>query len=185
MNFKIGNYIECKIKKNRITKISLYNQLKEVFHKNEKDYVTYKGFAGRFYTKFYAEDLFQISYLLNIDLNKMRDEVINSNGNNNSKVLEIALARSNYSETYLKDYSKWFVIEDNTVYIIWFKLEGSMDLEYILEMYDFKKNTMKDITFLTCKAVAEMDKNWNTKSLDERLNSIKVYNKKVYDKLKS
>lgn len=183
MNFKIGNYIECKMKKNNITKIGLYNQLKDVFYNNEKEYIGYKGFASKFYTRFYAEDLFKISYLLGIDLNRMRDEVINLKKRESSKILDIALSKSKYVENYSGNYSKWFDIEEDFVYIVWFKIISLNDLEYTVEMYDLKEDKIKDITFLTCKAVSKMDKDWEDKNLDEKLNAIKLCNKKVYDKL--
>lgn len=184
MNFKIGNYIENEIKKNNLTKSGLYSQLKDVFYKKDKEnYVSYKGFASKFYTKFYAEELLKISYLLNIDLNKMRDEIISLNGNNREKILEIALCKSKYAENCTKEYAKWFIEEDGFVYIIWFKLIDVINLEYIVEMYDINKNILTDITFLTCKAIMVMDRKWKSKTLEERLHAIKLYNKRVYDEL--
>lgn len=186
MNFKIGNYFENEIRKNNLTKSGLYAQLKEVFYKNnEKKYVSYKGFASKFYTKFYAEDLFKISYLLNVDLNKMRDEIISLNANNRDKILEIALYKSKYATSFKDEYAKWFIEEDGYVYIIWFKLIDIATIEYIVEMYDVNKNDITDITFLTCKAIATMDKNWDTKTLEEKLHAIKFYNKRVYEELKN
>lgn len=182
MNFKIGTYLERKMKKNHITKVKLHEQLKNIFHKNE-EYVSYKGFATRFYTKFYAEDLFEISYLLGIDLNRMRDEIINSKKNNNSELLELALSESKYSEICAGDYSRWFTVEDNKVYIIWFKLMSPDNIDYIIEMYDLKESKMTDITFLTYKAVTELEKGCKDKNLDGKLDAIKVCNKRVYDRL--
>lgn len=182
MNFKIGNYLERKMKKNQITKVELHKQLKDIFYTNE-EYVSYKGFVTRFYNKLYAEDLFKISYLLGVDLNCMRDEIINSKKNEDEEIIELALEKSIHINKCFEDYSKWLAIEDDIVYIIWFKLTNTNSLEYMIEMYDLNKKEMIDITFLTYKAILEMDKDWGNKNLDERLNIIKKYNRQVYDRV--
>lgn len=182
MNYKIGNYIESKMKKNHITKVKLHEQIKDSFHLGD-DYVSYKGFATRFYTKFYAEDLFEISYLLGIDLNKMRDEMINAK-KNNSEVTDILLEKSRYIQTHSGEYSKWFEVEDDLIYVIWFKQADVNSIDYVIEMYDMNTDEIFDITFLTYNAVIGMEEGLNNKSLGEKLKAIKSCNKEVYDKLK-
>ena len=183
MDFKRGDYIEYKMKESNIKKIKLYNELKSIFHNNDDEYVSYKGFASRFYTKFYAEDLFEISYLLGIDLNKMRDELINARKSSDTKLLEKAMRKSKCISSHSGNYSKWFSVEKDIVYIVWFKPNDTKTLDYLIEMYDLKKDEMTDIIFLTYKAIVEMNKDWEDKSFDEKLSTIKACNKQVYDQL--
>lgn len=182
MNFKIGDYIENKMKEKDVTKTKLYEEIKEIFHPDQ-DYVTYKGFMTRFYTKFYATDLLEITYLLGIDLNKMRDEIINKKKNN--ELFDLVLSKSMHAKNFSDQYLRWFDVEDGIVYLVWYKQLSLDMLDYAIEMYDLSKGKIIDITFLKYKAILAAEKDLNNKTIEDKLKAIKLYNKKVYDKIES
>lgn len=183
MKLRIGDYLDCKIKSKGINKKELYEKLKECFHLNE-NYVQYKGFTSRFYGKLYAEDLLEISYLLGIDLNKMRDELMDRHKSDASIKVQEALLKSKYKVDPEKYFSRWSCVDSDFVYIVWFKININNDLiDVRVEMYDLNKEEIIDISYLTYLAIKEMDKEWKNKTFDDKMNTIKNLNKSFHDNL--
>ena len=181
MKLRVGDYLDCKIKSKGINKKELYERLKKCFHSNE-NYVQYKGFTSRFYGKLYAEDLFEISYLLGIDLNKMRDELMDKHKSDASIKVQEALLKSRYQADPENYFSRWSCVDSDFVYIVWFKINNdSVDIR--VEMYDLNEKEIIDISYLTYLAIKEMDKEWKDKAFNDKMNTIKDLNKNFYDKL--
>lgn len=181
MNLRIGDYLDRKIKEKEISKKELYDELKKNFHDGE-EYVKYKGFTSKFYRKLYAEDLIEISYILGIDLNEMRDTIIHKNKFNSITKVDDALKSSKYINLLDDKYAKWSFVEEGKVYIIWFKAIEVDLLDVKIEMYDIKKNEIFDISYLTYLAISKMDNNWENKDFEEKMHSIKNLNKMFYDR---
>ena len=182
MKLRIGDYLEKQIKNKGFTKKELYDRLKDDFHRSE-DYVKYKGFTSRFYGKLYAEDLIEISYILGIDLNEMRDTLLNNHKKNALVKIDEALFKSKYKENTENKFSRWSYVENNFVYIVWFR---PMDIELLdirVEMYDIKNNEIFDISCLTHLAIVRMDKEWKNKSFEDKMHSIVNLNKFFYEKM--
>lgn len=184
MKLRIGDYLDCKIKSKDINKKELYEKLKENFHSNE-NYVQYKGFTSRFYGKLYAEDLLEISYLLGIDLNEMRDELMNKHKSEVSMKVREALTKSKYGVDLENHFSRWSCVDSGFVYIVWFRIKKDNLIDIRVEMYDLEKKEMFDISYLTYLAIKKMDKEWECKNFNEKMNSIKDLNKRLYDNLHS
>lgn len=182
MKLRIGDYLDKQIKEKGITKKELYERLKDDFHSNE-EYVKYKGFTSRFYGKLYAEDLIEISYILGIDLNKMRDDLINKHKSKSLLKIKDALSKSKYVESSENQFSRWSFVENEFVYIVWFRPMGVELLDIRVEMYDIKNDTMFDISYLSYLAILKMDKDWENKNFEEKMHSIKNLNKRFHEKM--
>lgn len=182
MKLRIGEYLDKEIKKKGVSKKELYDKLKDNFYPN-KDYVKYKGFTSKFYRKLYAEDIMEISYILDIDLNKMRDDLFNNHKKDNSLKVESALSKSKYVEYSENQFSKWSCVENNFVYIVWFRHMSVDLLDIRVEMYNIKSDIMSDISYLTHLAILKTDKDWKNKTFDEKMHSIKNLNKHFHENI--
>lgn len=184
INFKIGDYLSKKIDVKKITKKDIYNQIKKTFYPNE-EYIKYKAFLARFYySKLYAEDLLEMSYLLGIDLNDMRDTLMSPIKSGDFNKVEKALELSENEKKIDRCISKWISVEDNFVYIIWFKTNGVDFLDVKVEMYNCLTNEIKDISYLTPLALSKFCADWEEKSFTDKLATIIEANKKFYNKCK-
>lgn len=180
MKLRIGEYLDNEIKTRNISKKELYDKLKESFHINEENYVQYKGFTARFYGKLYAEDLLEISYLLGIDLNQMRDILFDKHKVSDSLKIQEALIYSKYAKNS-EYYSRWSCVEKDLVYIVWFK-ESEKEVDVKTEVYNLSQKTMYDISYLNYEAITALDEDWHNKDFENKMRSIKKINRSFYDK---
>jgi hypothetical protein len=178
---RIGNYIEKELKKKKIKKVDLYENIKKTFHKKD-DYVEYKGFASRFYdnSNFYAQDLFEISYLLDIDLNDMRNQLINKRFNPELSQIKDALANSLFRKDIGDKYSYRYFIEDDLIYIVWFKVLDNHGINAYIEVYNTKKEKSENISYVSDLIAKKSSDNWDDLSFDDKIVCIKEVNKKIH-----
>ena len=180
INFKIGDYLGKKIDSEKVTRKDIYEQIQKTFYP-DKEFIKYKAFNARFYySRLYAEDLLEISYLLGIDLNDMRDTLMSSIKNGDYNKVEKALKLSENEKKLRESISKWICVEDEFVYIVWFKTDGVDFFDTKVEVYNSVSEEIKDISYLTPLAVSNIYSDWESKTFIERLRAIIDANKSFY-----
>ena len=181
MNNKIGAYIDKKLEEKGMTKKELHNKLKLEFY-SDKDYIKYKGFAARFYSKLYATDLMEISSVLDIDLNEMRDFLLGKSREDDYIDMDSVLTKSRYVSKHFP-FDKWTCIEGDILYIVWYRQTVVGSLIVQVEMYNRKDDEMYDISHLDYLSVMRMTKDWEFKTFEEKMQSVKDLNKKFHDEI--
>lgn len=186
MNDKVSKYIEQKLRDENITKKKLYIEMIDCFHKDEKDYLSYKGFVAKFYNNsFTAEDILEISTLLNFDLNQMRLIVLEQKINDFNTDIERFLKRSKYSKLLNDDFSSSLISEDEFVYLIWHKNINTKMPEFFVEEFDLSSNKTTDITCLSSLGLINTCRGWEDKDFQSKLFEIKTLNLITYKNLTS
>ena len=177
MKIQINNYLDLRLEEKGINKRKLYNDIICNFYQNESDYVSYKGFLAKFYNnKFTVEDIFYISYLLDLDLNYMKNILMGVGCSKNKFIVKKALSKSIYTNLTEKGFSDWVYLDDEGVYIIWFKDIFDCNFSFFIEFYDIKKEISEDCTYITSKAILEIDKDWKNKNIDRKIETLKTLN---------
>lgn len=153
---EIGNYIEYKLKEKKLTKLWLYNNLKNTFHKFDNNYLNYNSFSIKIANnKLKANELIEISYILDINLNQLKRYLINDLNNkkklNTSKIedniLEVIFKNSSFNEIY--NLNKLEKSQNSTIFDIIEISENVYNFylyskEYniaILELFNFNNET--------------------------------------------
>lgn len=184
INHTVSNYIEQKLRDENITKKKLYIDIVNYFHKDKEDYLSYKGFVAKFYNNsFTADDLLEISTLLNFDLNQIRSTILEKKIYDLNNDIERFIKRSKYSNLSKDNFSSSLINEDNFAYLIWYKNINTNKPEFFIEEFNLSSNKVIDITYLNSVGLINMSKDWEVKSFKGKLLEIKKLNLMAYQNL--
>ncbi|MBQ3421438.1 MAG: hypothetical protein IJH34_07170 [Romboutsia sp.] len=104
---EIGRYIEHKLKEKKLTKLWLYNQLKNTFHKSDNKFLNYNSFSIKLSNnRLKATELIEISCILDLNLNQLKRYLINTKNHNlNSNTIESNITQIILNNSHLKKYT--------------------------------------------------------------------------------
>lgn len=179
---RVSTYIEMKLKEKGITKKELYQMMVDNFYKDET-YISEKGFFARFYNKMYADDVINICKIVGIDFNDLVECTTNSRIKINDKKIKYALANSKFISLKDRGFVRWNKVDSDRVFFVWFKGLIASDIEFKVEMYSFKEGLSRDITFLYPNAIIYIDKKWDERDFNSKMEKLVDLNYKIFQEM--